>query len=81
MSRRMDHDTLNAKRRGKRDHDYAADAEARQAALKKETGQWADRIKAGKKSGSKTARKSGPVKIFTPEERAAFMKALRGEKE
>jgi hypothetical protein len=48
---------------------------------REELKQWKARVASGKLSKGKIARMSGPVKVYTPEERAAFGASLNDTKE
>lgn len=72
LVKRFDHEKAKLKARGRRDHDYEADAEKRKKANKVEARQVAKRVAQGRKGTSKTARRSGKVVHITGEEAAAI---------
>jgi hypothetical protein len=72
MAKKFDHERVKLKARGRRDHDYKADAESRRKAAKDEARQVSQRIAKGLKGTGKTARRSGPVTRITGEAAAAI---------
>jgi len=72
MVKRFDHDKAKLKTRGRRDHDYKADAEKRRKATKAEARQVAQRVAKGRKGTGKTARRSGKVVHITGEAAVAI---------
>lgn len=85
MARRIDHDELKRKLLGRRDHasdpERQRDEEFAKRRRKKEALEFARRVKAGKPPKTKTSKRSGPVKIYSPEEVAAYEAELRARGE
>lgn len=79
MPKKIDHSELNAKKRGRREHDYRADAERKRKSAKREHARWKARVDGGRRSRSKVARKSGPVRIIVGAERVQIIDRLRAE--
>lgn len=79
MAKKIDHSEINAKKRGRRDHDYEADAKRKKESEKREHARWKARVDAGKRSRSKVAKRSGPVRFIEGEERRQIIDRLRAE--
>ncbi len=77
MSKKIDHSERNARARGHRDHDYRADTKRKREGAKREQERWVARVKAGRPSRSKVARKSGPVTIVSGPEAERIIADLR----
>lgn len=72
MPKKLNYEQVMAKSRGRRDHDYAADADRRLRADKDDAARLAGRMAAGRLSKSKTARMSGQVTRIEGEAAAAI---------